>query len=48
MHIHAAATTKASTLPGISFPIDDAAINELIRITNKEVSYVQLVSPLVL
>lgn len=42
MHIHAAVTTKANTLPGVSFPIDDAAINELVRMAAKEVSYVQL------
>ena len=45
MHITAAATTKASTLPGVSFPMSEAAINELVRIASKEVSYVQLVSP---
>jgi len=44
MHISAAATTKANTLPGVSFPIDDAAINELVRFGAKEVQYVQLVS----
>ena len=44
MHQSAAATTKANTLPGVSFPIDDAAINELVRMAAKEVQYVQLVS----
>jgi len=42
MHISAAATTKANTLPGVSFPIDDDAITELVKIAAKEVSYVQL------
>ncbi|XP_066925764.1 twinfilin-1-like [Clytia hemisphaerica] len=42
MHISAAATTKASTLPGVSFPMSEEAINELVRIASKEVSYVQL------
>ena len=44
MHLDAAATSKANTLPGVSFPISDAAITELIRVGNKEVSYIQLVS----
>jgi len=41
-HLNAAISTKAATLPGVSFPIDDQAITELIRIGNKEISYVQL------
>ena len=41
-HIEAATGGKSATLPGISFPIDDNAITELIRIAQKEVSYVQL------
>jgi len=41
-HIDAASSGKSNTLPGISFPISDEAITELIRITNKEITYVQL------
>ncbi|XP_065674520.1 twinfilin-1 isoform X2 [Hydra vulgaris] len=41
-HLDAAVSTKASTLPGISFPISEAAIEELVRIAKKEISYVQL------
>jgi len=37
-----AISSNANTLPGIAFPIDDNAITELIRIANKEISYVQL------
>lgn len=43
MHLNVAVTTKANTLPGISFPISDDAITELIKMGSKEVSYVQLV-----
>ena len=41
-HLNASISGKASTLPGLSFPMDDSAITELIRIANKEISYVQL------
>lgn len=41
-HLDAAVDGKANTLPGISFPIDDNAITELIRLAKKEISYVQL------
>lgn len=44
MHIKAAVTTRSNTLPGVSFPIDDAAITELVKMAAKEVTYVQLVS----
>ena len=43
MHVKAAITTRSNTLPGVSFPIDDAAISELIKMAAKEVAYVQLV-----
>lgn len=42
MHVKAAITTRSNTLPGVSFPIDDAAISELIKMAAKEVAYVQL------
>jgi len=42
-HLHTAATVgKASTLPGVSFPMDEDAIQALVAIASKSISYVQL------